>query len=243
MIKLDRNSQFDDIWSVLLRGSFSYARQGRMAVNIPLACVSMLVPDNCTNSRIQSMAIACMSSFGELAWFTRMFVSCGRSNALGSLRIVFRNSVSNVSHLKLGLLITWYRRMLKTFEYIRPLNLYAAVVEHLEQAIKQIGQIENHLDIRYGVQHRNPWYDELARKRVLRINTFTQHWYESFNIERRWGLNYNVLKEGYNMNIAYIRQFALLGILLVNDPGVHFHFCSFHPDLWMIYVQFVIEWN
>lgn len=82
-----------------LLDSPSYAKHGRMAVNMPLANSNIFGPESWTNSLIQSMAVNWINAFVDCAWFIRMLHMSDIFVLLGSLLIALRNSDRSVSHL------------------------------------------------------------------------------------------------------------------------------------------------
>lgn len=79
--------------------SSSYARHGRIAVNMPLANCSICGPESSTNSRIQSIAVSCMTVFVDWAWLIKILHISGMRVPAGSFFIAFRNSDKSVSQL------------------------------------------------------------------------------------------------------------------------------------------------
>lgn len=71
--------------------------------------------------------------------------------------------------------------------------LHHMVVQHLKQAVDQLGQIDDHVDLRHCIQRRHPRDDKLSGERVLREDSFAQQRNEGVQVERLRILCYNVL--------------------------------------------------
>lgn len=79
--------------------------------------------------------------------------------------------------------------------YSHPPDLGIGVVEHLEEAIQQLGQELQQVDVGHGVQHGHPRHEELARKCVARVHALAQQRHERRQFERRTLRHYVLRKE------------------------------------------------